>query len=119
MLDILFDYFLANQWDAFYEEPLEAFSARTLANLVDMGEDMPERAAQTLTRMHASNSLARYGESIFVKNSFSYLAKRLKRENPLPDAFEASVPHLPVLSERFAEFFPEAMGFCDEWRNNQ
>lgn len=119
MLDILFDHLLAKQWDTFYDESLPAFSSRTLSALLSMQEEMPERAQLTMQRMQAANSLAHHGELVFVSNSFRHLATRLRRDNPLPEAFEASLPHLDHLGDRFTGFYPELMDFCDEWRRNQ
>ena len=119
MLDIMFDHLLANQWDTFYDEPLPVFSSNTLSALLQQRQEMPERAQRTIARMHAANSLAQHGELVFIENSFKHLATRLSRENPLPEAFEASLPHLDAVGDRFTDFYPELIQFCDEWRNNQ
>ena len=68
--------------------------------------------------MHRVNSLAGYGSERFVRGAFDQLSTRMKRANPLGEAWIASQPHLAQIETDFREFYPQLMDFCDEWRQN-
>ncbi len=115
MTDVIFDHFLAQAWQAFYDEPLETFSADALSTLVQARSVLPDRAAATAARMHQYNSLAGYGSDDFLIGAFNHLGTRLTRSNPLPGAFDEFQLHREGLREDFSAFYPELLSFVDDW----
>jgi acyl carrier protein phosphodiesterase len=116
MTDVIYDCLLARTWADFYDQPLHDFSTRTLRNLLDAGQHLPEKAMRTATRMHEHNSLAGYGSDEFVAGAFSHLSTRLTRTNPLDIAYSQFEIHLTGLESDFADFYPELMDFCEKWK---
>lgn len=117
MTDVYFDYLLARHWHNFYAVPLEDFSRRTLSMLLADG-GLPAKAEQTATRMQQHNSLAGYGNSAFVRNAFTHISGRLKRVNPLLNAFEQCSLHHDGLLSDLEAFYPCLMEYCDDWKQN-
>ena len=116
LVDVLYDHLLARDWSSYHHEPLEDFSSRVLGILASQSDTMPERAAHMAGRMKATNSLAHYGEEVFIENAFLHLGSRLKRANPMDQAMAESQGLLGDLAGDLALFFPELKEFCDEWR---
>lgn len=114
--DIAFDHLLAQNWSQYYNEPLESYSASTLEKLLVHKELLTDAAYQTASRMQEHNSLAHYGGLEFLERSFIYLSGRLKHTNPLMDAYPDCEAQLPGLTEDLSVFFPDLIGFCDEWK---
>jgi acyl carrier protein phosphodiesterase len=112
MTDIIYDHVLAQAWSIYYPEPLIEFSQRSLQTLVDHGHLFEPGGIQTATRMLEHNALAGYTSDVFVARSFSYLATKLTRANPLATAFGQFEAHLPELRQDFAVFYPLLMEFC-------
>ena len=115
IMDIVYDHLLAKTWCDYYPWTLEEFSTRTLKELVENSELLPEAAASTARKMQQHNSQASYGKEAFVRNSLDYLSTRLTRSNPLKRAYSEALPHLEDLGVDFSNFYPEVMDFCDEW----
>jgi acyl carrier protein phosphodiesterase len=114
--DIAFDHLLAQTWPRYYNEPLESFSARTLEKLVAQKDLLTDATCQSASRMQKHNSLAHYGGLEFLERSLVYLSGRLKHPNPLLDAYPHCEEQLPDLQEDLSVFYPELMGFCNEWK---
>lgn len=114
--DIAFDHLLAQNWSRYYNEPLESYSTCTLKKLLAHKGELTEAAFQSASRMQEHNSLAHYGRLEFLDRSFVYLSGRLNHANPLIDAFPHCEEQLPCLQEDLSVFYPELIGFCDEWK---
>ena len=116
--DIAFDYLLAKNWSRYYNEPLNSFSIRTLEKLIAHKNVLPERAFQNALRMHANNSLAHHGELAFIERSLTNLSGRLKRSNPLIEAYSHCQEQLPGLLNDFFVFYPELINFSEAWKHS-
>lgn len=118
MTDVIFDHLLARSWRQYYDTELEEFSKATLQMIMDHEHLLFDPALSTARRMHQYNSLAGYGNAEFVERSFAYLAGKLKRQNPLADAFDQYLWHKSGLTADFHQFYPELMAFCDDWKQS-
>lgn len=116
MIDVIYDYLLANSWHSYYEEPLERFSRRTLEKLLDGKTDLTDAAHQMAQRMQQHNALAHYGTEAFLENAFASLNRRLTRANPLDSAYIEFLKHREALSEDFSLFYPDIIDFCENWK---
>jgi len=114
--DIAFDHLLALNWSQYYNDSLESFSARTLQILLIEKATLTDTAWQSASQMQKHNSLAHYGELEFLERSFIYLSGRLKRPNPLIEAYLHCKEQLPGLQEDLSIFYPDMIRFCDEWK---
>ena len=116
ILDVVFDYLLAQSWSRYYETDLATFSQATLERLVAHHEFMPADAEAMARRMLEVNSLAAHGEERFLSGSLSRLSQRLRHDNPLDSAYDYCTPRLDELGADFHEFYPLLQQFCDEWK---
>ena len=116
--DITFDYLLANNWSRYYTEPLSSFSIRTLGQLIAHKNLLSVNAYQSALRMRANNSLAHYNESAFIERSLAYLSQRLKRSNPLIEAYPLCEEQMPKLIDDFFVFYPQVINFSETWKQN-
>jgi acyl carrier protein phosphodiesterase len=115
MTDIIYDYMLAQSWHDYYDRQLDEYSRDTLGSLLTHKEHLPPAAYQTASRMFAHNSMAGYGNEAFIERSFDFISTRLTRANPLATAFSQFAPHRQALEADFRAFYPELIGFCDDW----
>lgn len=115
MLDVVFDYLLANNWPHYYETSLNDFSAEVLTFLADSHEHLPADAHGMAQRMKSDNSLAGYGDVRFLEGAFSRLSGRLTRQNPLAHALDTCLELMPHVEDDFHTFYPELQSFCHDW----
>ena len=116
MLDVFFDYLLARSWQTYYESDLNEFSSDVLTTLIKQADQLPARAMQQVQRMHAMNSLASHGEDRYLEGAFSHLATRLKRDNPLTEAFDECQQNYAALDTVFRAFYPKLQSFAEDWK---
>lgn len=116
VMDVLYDYLLAEQWDTFGVGTLQQFADQTYAVLLRHQPAMPERVQAFLPRMVADNWLVQYGTRAGVAFTFSRLQRRISQPQFLEDALLSLDEHKAALSAEFALFFPdmrtEVQRFC-------
>ena len=115
MTDIIFDHFLAVHWQKYHPDDLQTFSDTTFAILLGNKEHLPNLAIKTCERMHCSNALLNYRDAKFIDRSFHYLSGRLRRDNPLDEAYGQFLANRDALYADFSEFFPEVTRFANHW----
>ena len=116
MMDIIYDYFLAQHWHKFREDSLEQFSDHVSDTILNYDTELPASALSFISYLAAHKSLKNYGTREFVQRSFEHLNKRLTRKNPLNVAFTQFVRFEPALEQDFLSFFPELQHFTETWR---
>jgi acyl carrier protein phosphodiesterase len=109
VVDILYDYFLANNWALYTDEPLAAFSNRTYGQLARNFEVMPEKVSWIFDRMIADNWLVGYQFEEKIEYTFERLAKRVKYDHNMLNAINDLIQHKEALNEDFKLFFPDLM----------
>lgn len=114
--DIIFDYFLANEWHAFHTVSLSRFQDEVFGIINDNRSQLPADAQRWSDRMERSGALASYVEPAFVHRSFIHLSGRLSRSNPLTEAFGQFETHREALRADFRQFYPELVHFVNEWK---
>jgi acyl carrier protein phosphodiesterase len=118
MTDIIFDHFLALHWHKYHGEDLQTFSDATFGVLLGNREHLPALAIKACERMHDANALLNYRKPEFVHRSFCHLSTRLRRDNPLTDAYEQFLANRDELDSDFGKFFPALTRFADNWIGN-
>ena len=118
MTDIIFDHLLAVHWHKYHREDLQTFSDTTFEILLGNKEHLPTLAVKTCERMHCSNELLNYRDPKFIDRSFRHLSGRLRRDNPLTEAYGQFLANRDELDSDFSEFFPELTRFANDWIGN-
>jgi acyl carrier protein phosphodiesterase len=112
LVDIFYDHFLAARWASFSREPLEAFSQGVYEVLSAHENTLPPRLRRMLPRMVAEDWLTSYRAREGIDRTLRRLSRRLKRENPLPEAVCQLDEHYGELEQDFLGFFPRLIEFA-------
>ncbi|MEM1216030.1 MAG: ACP phosphodiesterase [Bacteroidota bacterium] len=116
VLDILYDYILANNWSSYGPGTLPDFTQQTYRVLAAYTHLMPSFLQQRLPHMIADDWLLRYGTREGVAFTFSRLQLRVSQPQFLENTLLSLTEHETALAEDFSRFFPdltaEAAQFC-------
>lgn len=116
VVDVLYDYILANNWDEFGPGKLQDFANRSYTILEAYLPMMPERIHSVVPRMIADNWLVRYGTHDGIDFTFSRLRRRVSRPEMLENVLITLSENEKELTKEFRQFFPdiakEVQHFC-------
>lgn len=107
VIDIFYDYFLANNWSMFSDKSLDVFAAETYAHLQRNFEIMPQKVSKTFEKMIEHNWLVGYQYKARIEYAFQRLSERIKHEHQLLHAINDLEEHKEQLNEDFILFFPD------------
>lgn len=111
VLDVLYDYVLANNWEKYSENPLRKFTGKMYKTLIKRISMMPSGLQRRLPLMIADDWLFNYG----MEKGLRYTFERMKRRTSFPDLLEGAVDNLfkdyELFEEEFNSFFPEVIEF--------
>ena len=116
MLDVQFDYFLANNFEQYHEQSLASFSLHTLGKIAAHSDELTAPASQQVQRMHQRNSLAHHGTDAYLENALIHLSTRLKHDNPLAEAYAECRRLEPQVRRDFENFYPDLMSYVSDWK---
>ena len=111
LVDIFYDYCLAQRWAMYSDEPLNSFTSRFYVEAKLRSLPLPDAARATLDRIVRHDLLGQYARIEGVENSLrrvsSYLTQRWGRDFRLQEGAQELLKHeVEVLSD-FGRFFPE------------
>jgi acyl carrier protein phosphodiesterase len=109
VVDIFYDYFLANNWALYSDKSLAAFANKTYGQLERNFDVMPEKVSWIFGRMIADNWLVGYQFEEKIEYTFNRLAERVKYEHNMLRAIDDLMEHKGDLNEDFKLFFPDLM----------
>lgn len=116
VIDVLYDYVLANNWQEFGPGQLQDFADNAYQVLERHLHLMPQRLHDVVPRMIADNWLVRYGTQDGIAYTFSRLSRRVSRPEFLEDVLLTLEEQEEALTAEFRDFFPEIAGevqaFC-------
>jgi acyl carrier protein phosphodiesterase len=113
LVDLFYDYFLVNDWDAWCAEPFGAYLARTRAVVESCRSSLPE-GMQRLVPVIFEELLPSYGTVEGIGSALGRLSRRLVRPNPLGGGEEELRRHHDGLRHDFLAFTPEITRFAGE-----
>jgi len=112
ILDVLFDYVLAQNWSTFSTESLPVFTQRMYRILERHLEIMPTHMQQRVPNMIHHNWLLSYTTLNGLEYTFDLMKKRVSK----PAFFTAIIASLEqsylVLEEDFLSFFPDMQAYA-------
>lgn len=116
VVDVLYDYVLANNWQEFGPGDLQVFANKSYDTLQKHLPNMPERLHSIVPRMIADNWLVRYGTREGIDFTFSRLRRRVSRPDFLENVLITLDENEKELTKEFRQFFPdivkEVQYFC-------
>lgn len=119
LIDVFYDYLLANRWRHYSSQSLRDFVQEFYAGARITQLSLPADARLTLERIVRVDSLGSYREIDGVERALKRISTYLTQRWHRTFALEASIPQLvaqeAALTEDFAEFFPQLQGHVAEW----
>ncbi|MEO8086551.1 MAG: acyl carrier protein phosphodiesterase [Bacteroidota bacterium] len=107
VIDILYDHFLAANFSAYSEIPLQEFSQRTYAVLKANWEVLPTGVHHFLPFMIERNWLLNYATVDGIGRALTGLSGRVKYDNRMDEAVQDLQENYTELEADFKTFFPE------------
>jgi acyl carrier protein phosphodiesterase len=113
LIDIFYDYILANNWSKYSDESLEAFTLRVYGILDKWMGIMPENLRKRLPGMIAGNWLSQYGKL----EGLDFVLEKMDKRTSFPSNFTGASADLladyALYEAEFNQFFPELMAYVD------
>jgi acyl carrier protein phosphodiesterase len=113
-VDIIYDYFLANDKNEFPESELAAFAGFTYKQLNSYETVFPDKFQRMFYYMQRQNWLYNYQFKEGIYNSFDGLVRRAKYMTDHQKAFSIFEDHLAELKNCYEIFFPDIKAFSLE-----
>lgn len=111
-VDVVFDYFLANDESIKSAQEWRDFTAHVYKVLYKYENILPENFRQILPRMQQDNWLYNYRNDWGMEYSIGNVLRKAKfLENDTP-VYGIFLHHKPFLKKCFDEFFPDLRQFC-------
>lgn len=114
IIDIFYDYLLANNWSRYTEESLEDFTQRIYKILSDNIALMPPRLQDRVANMIAHDWLMSYGQKDGLAYTFRRVQERVSKPEQFMEVMNSLDRDMDVLTVEFNAFFPEAIQFVRE-----
>lgn len=118
VMDIYFDYFLAQNWDTFSDQPMDEFILRCYESLEKYQSKMPYPAQVAFKYMLQGDWLSKYSNYEGLEHTFLGMSKYIKRTTGIETAVEDLILHEDEMNARFLEFFPEMIAKRDDFLQN-
>jgi len=113
IIDVLYDHFLATNWNQYSSTTLEDFVGRVYENLGRHRVAVPHPVPLVIEKMVREDWLQSYQSVDSIDQTFRRISRRLRHENPLDSAIEELEQNHDCLQDHFHSFFPQAMArFC-------
>ena len=110
LIDVFYDYILANNWQDYCDIPLKQFTTTTYASWFDL-ETLPPYAKGVIQRLVAEDWLASYENLSGIENTLARiswrLSRRSKRTYDLTPAIAELTDNYSALEQDFQQFFPQ------------
>lgn len=114
IIDIYYDYLLANNWSLYTEESLEGFTQKVYTILEKNMHLMPQRLQGRIANMIAHEWLISYSK----KDGLAYTFQRVKERVSQPEQFAGVMDSLDrdieALTIEFNSFFPDIIKFVHQ-----
>lgn len=111
LLDVFYDFLLANNWEKYAEEPFEVFVQKTYLTLQEKSSWFPKMLRERLPYMIADNWLAKYATREGLEFVFDKMLRRVSKPALFENATDTLLAYRPFFEENFNQFFPEIIEF--------
>jgi len=106
IIDVLYDHFLARNWNLYSKICFDDFIEIVYKNLYSHRKGIPSTAELCIEKMLKEDWLRSYGSLEGIDKTFKRISERLKRKNNLCSAIEDLEMNYHVLNTHFLLFFP-------------
>jgi len=117
LVDVIYDHYLASNWQHWHDLPLDAFVARVHDHFVAGSALMPQRMRDIVGRMNSQQWLLCYasldGIELTLQRMSQRLSERFNRDVRLHDAMDEVRAEYDAFADDFARFFPQLRLFAE------
>lgn len=113
VIDILYDYLLAVNWERYHPLPLPEFTQSVYRVLEKYLSIMPPVLQERTPRMIEADWLLQYGTLEGLEFTFSKVRNRTSNPVQLDGAVQSLIDQFEWLDAEFNAFFPEVTAFVD------
>ncbi len=114
IVDILYDHFLAKNWDKYCETPLEDYAQNFYDTLKEHFDILPERTQQMAPYMIAGNWLVSYASIEGIAKVLVGMNRRTNNRSKMNQAINELEEFYDEFETEFTSFFKELMEFAKE-----
>ncbi len=123
LIDIFYDYILANNWQDYCDIPLAEFTVIIYDSWSDYLTDIPPYAQVVIRRMINENWLCSYQDISGIENTLARISHRLNRKSKkkrydLTPAISELTNNYTELEQDFRQFFPQLKARVNDWQVN-
>lgn len=123
LVDVFYDYILANNWNKYSEESLILFTTNVYSSWTCYLDDIPPYSQAVINRLMTENWLYSYRriegiEVTLARISTRLNRKRKKRQYDLTPAIKDLTMIYGFLESDFQEFFPQLQSHINQWHQN-
>ena len=110
--DVIYDHFLAKNWNDYSEYHLSSFTTYSYGILLRHYSLLPSRTKKILPFFIMQNWLTSYRKFEGLRRSFQYLAKRANFKSNMEYAVEDLIDDYELYEAEFRAFFPDIATYC-------
>lgn len=118
VIDILYDYLLANNWSLYATITLELHAQKVYDAIECQLDIMPAKVQQSFPYIKAQNWLVNYGNYDGISESLNSMARRATFDSHMDEAIVDLKQHRSLLQQDFNAFFPEMISFAKLFLKN-
>ena len=115
VVDVCYDYILANNWSKYSEEGLHSFCMKTYDILESRMETLPSKVQRFLPELIKRDWLSKYGTEEGLRFTFSKLDNRTKFPSEFFKATDHLFQHYGSFETEFNQFFPDLIGISKKF----
>ena len=111
IVDILYDHFLAKNWNDYSNVDLELYTSRFYDLMMSNYDDLPERTQNMLPYMISGNWLFNYAKIEGIQDVLNGMNRRTKFKSNMNLATRELIKYYSEFESEFTSFFNELIGF--------
>lgn len=114
IVDILYDHFLAKNWNKYSDEKLEDFVEQFYKSLHDNNNVLSERAIRIMPILIEENWLVSYQTIEGIKHILTQMDRRTKNQSKMQFATQELLEFYSEFEDEFTQFFNELILFSND-----
>ena len=119
LIDVFYDYILANNWQYYSDISLAEFTAMVYSSWESPLIQLPIYLQEVINRMMREDWLSSYADLAGIEQNLARiswrLTRRTKRECDLTPAIEQLTIHYGNFHQDFHQFFPQLQSYINHW----
>lgn len=118
IVDILYDHFLAKNWNTYSQVDLDLYTKRFYDLMMSNFEGLPERTQNMLPYMISGNWLLNYAKIEGIQSVLNGMNRRTKFKSNMNLATRELIQYYKEFESEFTSFFEELITFSDNTLQN-